>query len=416
MFEVRQLDNGIRVVCNQVDGVRSFAIGIYVKACSNFERDCEIGVSHLIEHMMFKGTERHGAKQIAEIIDNTGGVMNAFTAKDCTAYYARVLTEHAPIAIDLLSDMLINSRFLEEDIAKELQVVKEEIAMYEDSPEDVAFELFQKVAYGDHPLAYPVLGYADALDQLSREVILQYLDRFYTVENTVISVAGNLPDDLFDMLNNAFADYRKGGTTVKLNAPVFKGGYQFVRKEIEQNHICVGFDGINFGHKDYYCYLLISNLFGGTASSMLFQKIRESEGLAYSIYSHPTFFKDAGHFSIYTSYRPQNQMQVAKGIRSCIDALPNYIDEAMLSKAKMQLKGSYVLGLESSTALMSSLGKRSIYGTELYSIDQIMDKIDAIGSDDVKHCIARLLKSEIALTMVGDLSEDEVKAVYRVFQ
>ncbi len=416
MYQVKQLDNGLTVVCNQVDGVRSFAIGVYVKACSNFERDFEIGISHLIEHMMFKGTKRHTAKQIAEIIDNTGGVMNAFTAKDCTAYYARVLTEHAPIAIDLLSDMLINSLFLEEDISKELQVVKEEIAMYEDSPEDVAFELFQKVAYGDHPLAYPVLGYAESLDQLTRAVILEYLDRFYTVENTVISVAGNLPDNLIEMLNSAFADYRKGGATVHLQAPAFKGGYQFTRKEIEQNHICVGFEGINFGHRDYYCYLLISNLFGGTASSLLFQKIRESAGLAYSIYSHPTFFKDAGHFSIYTSYRPQNQMQVANGIRNCIDALPNYIDAEMLAKAKMQLKGSYVLGLESSAALMSSLGKRSVYGAELYSIDQIMQKIDAISMDDIKRCIARIMQSEIALTMVGDLTEDEVKAVYQVFQ
>ncbi len=415
MYRQFQLNNGCAVICHQIDGVKSFALGVYVKACSNYETEAEIGISHLIEHMMFKGTKRHSAQQIAEIIDDVGGVLNAYTAKDCTAYYAKVLSEHAPLAIDLLSDMLINSQFLEAELTKEIQVVKEEIAMYQDSPEDVAYELLQAVAYAGHPLAAPILGHAEQLDKLNRAAILNYIKRYYTADNTVIAVAGDLPDDLSDQLNAAFADYPASGAKGAVAEATFCGGYDFVDKDIEQNHMCLAFAGIAYGHADYYTYLLISNAFGGTSSSLLFQNVREKRGLAYSIYSQPSFFKSAGHFSIYTSYRPQNQLAVAAAIRDCLVSLQSHFDEALLKRAKTQLKSAYILGLESSTSIMGAMGKRSIYGAKVETIDQMMASIDAIELADVQRCIAALCNSEVALAMVGKLNEADVKAVYRLF-
>ncbi len=415
MYKINHLDNGIKVLHRHIDGVRSFSIGVYVKACSNYEDKTEIGISHLIEHMMFKGTEKYNAKRIAEIIDDVGGVMNAYTSNDCTAYYAKVLSEHAPLAIELLSDMLNNSKFLQADITKEIKVVKEEIAMYEDSPEDVVYELFQSAAYGSHPLARPILGYADDIDHLSRQHILNYIAKFYTADNTIIAMAGDIPSDIIAQLNDAFAEYKAQGKPINLVQPIFHGGYKFVNKEIEQNHMCVGFSGIPYGHKDYYCYLLISNTLGGTSSSLLFQKIREERGLAYSIYTHPTFFKQTGHFTIYTSYRRQNQLLVAQLIKTCLSELKNHFDEAVLKRAKAQLKGAYILGLESSTSIMASLGKRAIFDVEIETLDQMMQSIDAISLADVNRCVQSILSGEVALSMVGQVNENDVKAVYQVF-
>ncbi len=415
MYKTAQLDNGIRLVYRPVDGVRSFAIGVYVKACSNYESDAEIGISHLIEHMMFKGTKKYSAKQIAEIIDDVGGVMNAYTAKDCTAYYAKVLSEHASLAIDLLADMLTNSQFLEADIAKEIQVVKEEIAMYEDSPEDVVYELFQTVAYGQHRLATPILGHAETIGQLTRAAILDYVARYYTAGNTVIAVAGDIPSDLIAQLNAAFADYPTGAQRAVVTAPDFLSRCDFINKDIEQNQMCIGFAGIPFGHPDYYCHLLISNVLGGTSSSLLFQRVREQGGLAYSIYSQPSFFKTAGHFTIYTSYRPSNQLAVAQAIKDCLVALETHFDDAVLARAKMQLKSAYILGLENSASIMSSLGKRSIYDIPVETIDQMMAAIEAIKLADIERCIAALTASKPALAMVGRLNASAVQEVYQIF-
>ncbi len=415
MYKRYRLNNGSAVICHQIDGVKSFAIGVYVKACSNYETSREIGISHLIEHMMFKGTKKYSAKQIAEKIDDVGGVLNAYTAKDCTAYYAKVLSEHAPLAIELLADMLTNSQFLKADLSKEIQVVKEEIAMYQDSPEDVAYELLQTVAYGKHPLALPILGYADSLDSLTREAIVDYIGRYYTADNTIIAVAGDLPADLIDQLNAAFADYRQRGQQGAVAAAEFLAGYDFIDKDIEQNHICLGFNGIPYGHADYYTYLLISNVLGGTSSSLLFQNVREKHGLAYSIYSQPSFFKQAGHFTIYTSYRAQNQLAVASAIVDCLIALKSHFDEAVLARAKTQLKSAYILGLESSTSIMGAMGKRLIYDAKVETIEQMMAAIDNIRLSDVNRCIAALNSSKIALAMVGRLNEADVKAVYQLF-
>lgn len=413
MYQKHKLDNGITVITRHMDGVRSFAIGVFVKASSNQESVCEIGISHLIEHMMFKGTDKYSAKDIASKMDDIGGSMNAYTSKDCTAYYAKVLYQHADIAIELLSNMLTKSTFNSEELSKEIKVVQEEIAMYEDSPEDVAYEKFQSLIYQGHPLSQPVLGYNDSIEQIDRSAVLDYIKRFYTADHIVISVAGYLPDNLIKQLNHHFADYPLKGDTLKNSSPLFHGGVVSVNKDIEQHHMCLGFEGVKFGHQDHYSSLLLSNYLGGSSSSLLFQKIREENGLAYAIYSHPTFFIDAGHFTIYLSYQSQNEGRIVDLISACLNGLKDSFTEDILARAKMQLKGTYLLGLEGSGSIMSTLGKRAIYGATLQTMDEIIASIDAITLEQVHALIDRLSDSPVALAMVGPIDQSHAETVYQ---
>ncbi|MCK8058810.1 MULTISPECIES: pitrilysin family protein [unclassified Fusibacter] len=415
MFNVKKLSNGITVISRHMDAVRSLSIGVWIKAGSNFETKEQVGISHLIEHMLFKGTDKRSAKEIAETIDGIGGSINAFTSKDCTAYYAKVLHEDAPIAIDILSDMLLHSKFDEKELQKEINVVKEEIAMYEDSPEDVVYDLFAELAYPDHPLGLPILGYPETVSKISVEDIRNYMDDFYVSGNTVIAVAGYLPENLLELLEEYFKSYPVGDHVVELGSPTIAAGYKFAHKDIEQNHLCIGFEGVKFDSEDFYAMLLLSNYFGGTSSSKLFQRIREDNGLTYSIYSHPTYFKHAGNLSIYLSYQPQNEEEIIPLIVEELLDLKQGVTEEILISIKNQLKGSYILGLEGSSSIMNILGKRAIYDAPLQTMDAIIESISSITLEQVHRLIDQVISSPVAMTMAGRLEENDVKAVYEKF-
>lgn len=412
MFKTDYLSNGIKVVTRQMDSVRSFSIGIWVKVGSNDEAKEKIGITHLIEHMLFKGTKNRSAKEIAEVIDAVGGSMNAFTSKDCTAYYAKVLTEDAPLAIDVLSDMLLHSSFDAEELKKEIKVIKEEIAMYEDSPEDVAYDLFAELTYPDHPLGWSILGTPETVDHFTREDILGYMDDFYVSDNIILAAAGYLPENLLSLLESAFGRVKKGHHDSRLPMAKFNGGYDFADKDIEQYHLVFGFEGITFDSPDYYGLLLLSNYFGGTSSSKLFQRIREDHGLTYSIYSHPTYFKHSGSFSVYLSYQPENHEAIIPLLIDELNQLKGGITEAILRSVKNQLRGSYLLGLEGSSSLMNILGKRSVYDAPLETMDEILARIEAIDLAQIQRLIDQILASPLALVMVGKLEEAIVKKTY----
>lgn len=412
MFKTLFLSNGMKVITRHMDSVRSFSIGVWVKVGSNDEPKEKIGITHLIEHMLFKGTEKRSAKEIAEVIDAIGGSMNAFTSKDCTSYYAKVLTEDAPIAIDVLSDMLLHSKFDPIELKKEIKVVKEEIAMYEDSPEDVAYDLLAELTYPDHPLGWSILGTPETVDHITREDILAYMDDFYVSENIVLSVAGFLPDNLEALLESAFGAVKPGKHQLNLPKANFHGGYRFADKDIEQHHLVFGFEGITFDSKDYYAMLLLSNYFGGTSSSKLFQRIREDHGLTYSIYSHPTYFKHSGSFSVYLSYQPENHDAILPLLIEELNGLKGGIDSETLRSVKNQLRGSYLLGLEGSSSIMNILGKRSVYDAPLETMDEIMARIEAIDLEQVQRLIDAIFGSPLALVMVGKLEEVTAKTTY----
>jgi len=412
MFEINYLNNGIQVITRPMEGVRSFSIGVWVKVGSNDEPIEKLGITHLIEHMFFKGTTKRSAKDIAHEIDAIGGSLNAFTSKDCTAYYTKVLSEDAPIAIDVLADMILNSVFDEEELKKEIKVVKEEIAMYEDSPEDVAYDIFAELTYKNHPLGLPILGTPDTVSQITRDDIISYIHQYYTANNIVISVAGFLPDDLMLVLEQAFGNINRGDYTHTIPMADFQGGYIYSDKDIEQHHLVLGFDGICFNSSDYYAMLLLSNYFGGTSSSRLFQSIREDHGLTYSIYSHPTYFKHGGNLSIYMSYQPENTQDIVPLLIHELNELKLGIDLETLKNVKNQLRGSYILGLEGSSGLMNILGKRAIYDAPLQTMGQILESIDSITLEQVNRLISNLFLSPLALALVGKVEEKDVKELY----
>ncbi|EOD00631.1 M16 family metallopeptidase [Caldisalinibacter kiritimatiensis] len=408
MYNKFVLDNGLRVVTEYIPHVKSVTVGIWVETGSRRENKLNNGVSHFIEHMLFKGTKNRNAKEIAESIDNIGGQLNAFTSKECTCFYAKVLDNHLPIAIDVLADMLFNSKFEEKEIEKEKSVVLEEINMYEDSPEDLVHDLLSTTIFDGHPLAYPILGHTDNLKNLSREDILRYFKEHYTPKNTVIAIAGNFKANETIKLIEKFFGHWNGN---KKNHPFEKPPtlYKRVigkRKLTEQLHLCLGMEGISQGDDDLYGLLLLNNIFGGSMSSRLFQRIREDKGLVYSIYSYPSAYKDIGVFTIYVGLNPNQICNVSKLIKEEINCIKNKnFSDNEFYKAKEQLKGNYILGLESTSNRMTSLGKSELLLGKIYSPKDIIEKIDKINLDDINRIIDKVFDfSKFNIAYVGNIN------------
>ncbi len=407
MFKKYTLKNGIRIVCEQIPYVRSVSFGIWVKTGSRNEDLKNNGVSHFIEHMLFKGTEQRTAAEIAESIDNIGGQLNAFTGKECTCFYTKTLDEHIDIAIDVLSDMFFHSVYSKKDIAVEKKVILEEIGMYEDSPEELVHDILSETVWDGSSVGYPILGTRKSLRGVNREAILEYLSERYTPDNIVISVAGNFDEAMLsDLLERYFGEWTtKAGRTSGTQMVEFKPGLCIKEKDTEQVHICIGFEGVENGDDRLYPLLAVNNIFGGGMSSRLFQRIREKKGLVYSIYSYPTVYKDAGLFTIYAGMKPSQLNEVVDLIYDEIRLLiKKGISTQELEKAREQLKGSYILGLESTSSRMNSIGKSELMLGYINSPEEILEKINAITMDGVNEIIDRVFKLEQkGISIVGSL-------------
>lgn len=401
-MEKVQLSNGLRVVMEKIPTCRSVSFGIWVKTGSRNENETTNGISHFIEHMMFKGTERFDAKAIADSFDAIGGNVNAFTSKEYTCYYAKVLDEHLPIAVDVLSDMFFRSALQAEELSKEKNVILEEIAMYEDTPDDTVHDLVTRAAYGSHPLAYPILGTKERLEPMRSADLRQYMQEHYTVENTVIAVAGNFDASLLELLEKHFGHFHNSRPSHEVSAPIFGGSSIFHQKKTEQNHICLSLPGCSMTDPRLYAMILLNNVIGGGMSSRLFQEIREKRGLAYAVYSYHSSHADCGLFTIYAGTAPK-QTQDVLGIT--IDVLGNLAAHGLtqdeLKKGKEQLKGSLILGLESTGARMNRLGKNELMLGRHYTLDEIIARIDSITMDDITYVLSRMLSEPFAAAMVG---------------
>jgi len=418
MLKKVTLDNGLRIVSEKIPYVRSVSIGIWVGAGSRNENEMNNGISHFIEHMLFKGTERRSAKEIAESIDNIGGQLNAFTGKECTCYYTKTLDSHIDIAVDVLADMLFNSKFLEKDIDIEKKVILEEIGMYEDSPEELVHDLLAEASWDGNPLGYPILGNQRCLQNISRQSIGEYMRDNYTPSNCVVSVAGNFEDErLVDLLSRYFNDWKTENRSPGGYGRVeFKAQTRLKEKDTEQVHICLGFNGIEHGDDKLYTLLAINNVFGGGMSSRLFQKIREEQGLVYSIYSYPSSYKNVGLFTIYAGMNPEHLPTV---VRLIADEIKNIkkdgIKEEDLNKSKEQLKGNYILGLESTSSRMNSIGKSELLLGYINTHEEILDKIDRIDMDSVVEVLESVFDLDnVSFSAVGNIKEDiDLKALLK---
>jgi predicted Zn-dependent peptidase len=400
--EKRKLSNGIRVVLENIPTSRSVSFGIWVRTGSRNEDKQSNGVSHFIEHMLFKGTERFTAKDIADVFDGIGGNVNAFTSKEYTCYYAKVLDEHVPIAVDVLSDMFLRSQFAESELAKEKNVIIEEISMYDDTPDDLVHDMIANAAYGGHPLGFPILGTEENLLAMQSQDLRNYMGSNYGTESIVLSAAGNIGDNLMELFEKHFGSYANRSAAAGVQAPEFLNGHEFRRKKTEQNHLCISMPGCSLNDPLLYPMILLNNTFGGGMSSRLFQEIREKRGLAYSVYSYHTSHLDSGVFTVYAGTAPKQTAEVLNVTLTLLDEIRTQgITDDELRRGKEQLKGSLILGLESTSSRMTRNGKNELMLGLHYSLDELIEKIERVTMEDVRKVSDRLFSGQCATAMVG---------------
>lgn len=410
-----ELRNGLRVMMESIPTCRSVSFGIWVKTGSRNESPEQSGISHFIEHMLFKGTKRHSAKDIADRFDGIGGNVNAFTSKEYTCYYAKVLDQHLPIAVDVLSDMFFESLLADEELAKEKNVILEEIAMYEDTPDDTVHDLASRAAYGDHPLAASILGTAERLNAMGSTDLRRYMSERYRIENTVISIAGNVGEEVLELLERHFGSFGTRGSDPALLAPTFRSEALFHRKKTEQNHLCLTFPGCSIREPNLYAMVLLNNTIGGGMSSRLFQEIREKRGLAYSVYSYHTSYADSGLFTVYAGTAPKQTQDVYALTMELLGELAaNGLTEAEITRGKEQLKGNLILSLESTSSRMNRLGKNELMLGRHYTLDEMLERIDNVTMEDVNGMLKTVLSATCAVALVGS-SEKALSGIGREF-
>jgi len=399
------LPGGLRIVTEAMDHVRSVAVGIWVETGSRVEPPDRGGISHLIEHLVFKGTATRTAEQIARSIDSVGGHMDAFTAKEHTCFYVTVLDEHLPLAADLLTDILMRPLFAPDDIEKEKAVVFQEIKMVEDTPDDLIHDLFAERIWRDHPLGRPILGTWEAVRGFGRGTILQHFEEEYAPTRITVAVAGHLEHarvvDLFARRFEGFA--RAGGPTRDTARPVPHPGIHLVPKKLEQVHLVMGFPGVSDVSPERYALYLLNDVMGGSMSSRLFQEIRERQALVYSVHSGTQAFRDTGELYVYAGTDPSNFAKVIKALMKEIRALKkDGITAEELRRAKDHLKGNLMLSLESTSSRMNRLAKQELRFGSFLSVDDLLGAIDAVPLDEVEGMIHRVLDEEqLSLLALG---------------
>ncbi len=396
MYKKSILSNGIRVVTETMPHLRSVTLGAWVATGSRYERPDNHGISHFIEHLLFKGTTSRSAKEIAETVDSVGGQLNAFTGKEYTCYYMRSLDTHLDLAVELLSDMLLNSRFEPDDIAKEKGVVLEEYNMYEDSPDELVHDLYVQQVWQNHPLGQSILGSQQSIEQFNRQMILDYRQSYYTPDNLVIAAAGNLThEQVVDLAERCFGHMTGTAEKTAPLAPLYLPTQASRTKDTEQVHICLGSPGFKYEADELYSLYILNNLLGGSMSSRLFQSIREDRGLAYSVYSYQSSYKDTGLLTVYAGTRPNNVNEVLDLIRHNMnDLCKTIVSEAELRKAKEQLKGNLLLGLESSSSRMSRIGTLEMTVGKYVTLDDVIAKIDRVVPKDISAIANALFQSD----------------------
>ena len=404
MIETYTLSNGLRVIMERMPQLRSTSIGVWVKAGSMLEMPQENGISHLMEHMAFKGTQRRSARDLAEEMDAIGGHMNAATSKLYTAYYAKVCDSDLNKAVDILADIVCDPLIAEEDLEKEKSVISEEIAMVDDYPEENVFDLLHEALYQGQSLAMPIIGTREGVQSYTRQQVIDYRRTHYNAQNTVISVAGRFKrEDLLAMLEESFGSWEEGEEAqypLTSSNAVPKRLYK--DKKSEQTHICLGYEGLPQGDKRRYVMNVFNTIFGGGVSSRLFQKVREDQALVYSIYSSPSSYPGCGDLIVYSAATPKNSPLVIAQIQEEVQRLMrDGISDKELSQAKAQLRTSFVLSQESAYARMSHLGTRHLLGIPISSPAQTLRGIERVTEKMVLGLAGDIFSQTPSIAAVG---------------
>ncbi|MDD2497074.1 MAG: pitrilysin family protein [Desulfitobacteriaceae bacterium] len=398
------LPNGIRVITEELPFVHSVSMGIWVGTGSRYENKTIHGVSHFLEHMLFKGTEKRNAKQIAESLETVGGQINAFTSKEFTCFYARVLSENFGLAADVLSDMFLHSLFREDETEKEKNVILEEIKMYEDTPDDLVHDVFARTIWQDNSLGQSIIGTAESVQSLTREQLLSYYRDTYTPQNIVIAVAGKIiRDQVIDTIGSFFDGFNGGPNPFNILAPQVSGGTNYVSKDIEQVHLCLGNPGLSNQDTNIYALLILNSVLGGGVSSRLFQKVREEKGLTYSIYSYHSGYTDTGLFGIYAGTSPKSVNSVIAIILEQInDIIRHGVTDEELSRTKQQIKGSILLGLENVSSRMNRLGKSEISFGRIVTPEEVVESVMNVNNDLIIETAQQIFQTDkFSLAVIG---------------
>ena len=418
-YVLSELDSGQRVITERLTHVRSVSLGYWIGAGSRDERDDRAGVSHFIEHLLFKGTDKYSAQDIAEVFDGLGGELNAATSREHTVVYARVADHHLETAIDVMSDMVFAPAFAEVD--SEREVVLEEIAMYEDQPQELVHDLMAEAVFGTHALGRPVIGTAEVISSVSRRAISAYHRSMYVPGNVVVAAAGNLDhNELLRLLERAEQKVRETPAKARRARPLLvkapPPSVRFVRKDTEQYHVCLAAPGIARSDRRRFAASLLDAVLGGSASSRLFQEIREKRGMAYAVYSFASQYTDTGQIGLYVGTREENLDEcLAIAAEQIEDIAAGNLKPNELERAKENLKGRILLSMESTSSRMSRLGKSLITDTEILSLDRIMAEIDAVEPEGLAE-LAELLLAPERLSAAGIGADEErfLAAVERV--
>lgn len=404
-----QLENGVRIISEKIPGVRSVSTGIWVGVGSRHENNGQEGTAHLIEHLMFRGTKKRSASDIATALDSVGGQLNAFTTKEFTCYYTKTLDEHFYLGLDVLTDMFFNSTFSEESIEKEKSVITEEIKMYENTPDDLIHDFFMQTVWPDHPLGKPILGTIESLENIQREDLLNFLKEKYIPERVVVVVVGNLNhEEVQSKVSELFINRQPYTNTTRLALPKrASGASTHLKRDIGQVQICLGTDGLSQKDERLYVLYILNNILGGGLSSRLVQSIREERGLAYSVFSYHSTFCDTGLFTFYAGTSPNKYYEVIDLFIKEIQQVVQYgITATELKRAKDQFKGNLLMGLENVSNRMSRLGRNELCLAKIISPTEIIKRVSSVTLDEVHELAHELFgENHFTLSTIGPLDQ-----------
>lgn len=415
MVVAETLPTGLRLVTESMPQVRSVTVGVWLTRGSRHESELESGIAHFVEHMLFKGTAARSARQIAQEIDSIGGQLDAFTAKEYASYYIKVLDEHLPMALDLLSDLVLRPAFAPDDIVKEQGVILEEIKMVEDAPDDLVHEVFAQQCWPAHPLGRPILGLPETVSSFRQEGLRDYFGRTYRAPNLLVAAAGNLDHArLRDLVAKAFATVPSGAASPVDSPPGVSTGVAYRQKDIEQSHVCLGTPAHHQAHEDRHALYVLNTILGGSMSSRLFQHIREDRGLAYAVFSSLATYTDTGMMTVYAGCANERVAEVVDlSLAEMRELRQAAVPEVELRRAKDHLKGSLMLNLESTSSRMSHLARQFIVFGRDFTLDETLAAIEAVSADDVQRVANDVFQQDgLVATVVGPASASPLDAAH----
>lgn len=409
------LSNGVRVVFEHMPHLQTVSVGLWVDVGARHETVEQNGISHLLEHMAFKGTTRRTAKDIAEEIENVGGHLNAYTSRDHTSYYARVMKEDLLLGIDLLSDIVRNSVFAEDELLKEKEVIVQEIGQAEDTPDDVVFERFQETAFPNQPIGRSILGTVDRVRNFCVEDLNKFQSHHYGSQTMIVAVAGNFDiDKLIIMLEDALGGLKKGNQKI-IEPARYVGGFHATEKNLEQTHVTLGFPSLSFNDPNYYALQVYSTILGGGMSSRLFQEVRENRGLAYSIYSFVSPHSDSGVFGVYAGTGPHQAKSLFPVVADEMKKMTHAVEEKEVARAKAQLKAGLLMSLESTSSRIEQMGRQMLVYNRPLPIDEMIEKVNAIDKKAVENIAALTLDGAQTVAMVGkNTPHGDIEALFKL--